>query len=83
VTARRHNDRLRLEVSNDPAEGGRQAREADNHGIGLNATRGRLEQAYGAGHRIEFRLGAGGQPSVITIELPLRLAPVLEESPLV
>ncbi|MES1194962.1 MAG: hypothetical protein ABUL65_03645, partial [Opitutus sp.] len=57
------------------AEGGRHALETDNHGIGLNATRVRLEQAYGADHRMEFRLGGGEQSSIITIDLPLRLAP--------
>jgi LytS/YehU family sensor histidine kinase len=80
VSAHRRDGRLVLEVSNDPAEGGRQASEADNHGIGLNATRSRLAQAYGAGHRLEFAFGTQGQRSTITIELPLRLAPVLEET---
>jgi signal transduction histidine kinase len=75
VSARRHGPRLLLEVANDPAEGGRHARETDNHGIGLNATRVRLEQAYGADHRMEFRLGGGEQCSIITIDLPLRPAP--------
>src|SRR4029077_7345115 len=39
VVARRAGDRLRLQVSNDPAEGGRHASESDNHGIGLRSTR--------------------------------------------
>jgi signal transduction histidine kinase len=80
VAARRHEGRLLLEVANDPAEGGRQAREADNHGIGLNATRSRLGQAYGTEHRLAFHFGTSGQRSVVSLELPLRLAPVLKES---
>lgn len=81
VAARRRDGRLELEVANDPAEGGRHAREADNHGIGLNATRSRLEQAYGASHRLAFQLGGEGRRSIITIELPLRLAPVPPAQP--
>jgi LytS/YehU family sensor histidine kinase len=75
VTARRRGDRLRLEVFNDSAEGGRQANAHDNHGIGLQATRARLERAFGATHRLECDLGSP-DGSRVTIELPLQLGRV-------
>lgn len=71
VTARRLGaDRLRLEIFNDPAEGGRKADAHDNHGIGLQSTRARLERAFGRTHRLEYDLHnpAG---SLVAIELPL------------
>ena len=74
VTARHTGDRLRLQVTNDPAEGGARASEHDNHGLGLRATRARLERAFGPGHLLNCTLD-GPQGTVITIELPLRLAP--------
>ena len=71
ITARRVGDVLRLQVSNDPAEGGRSAREHDNHGIGLGATRVRLERTFGQHHKLDCALN-GPDGTVITIELPLR-----------
>lgn len=72
VTARRvGEDRLRLEVFNDPAEGGRKADARDNHGIGLHATRARLERAFGRTHRLEYDL-SNPEGSVVRIELPLQ-----------
>ncbi len=72
VTARRDGDRLRLEVFNDPAEGGHRASAQDSHGIGLQATRARLERAFGVTHRIDCNLGAADGSRVV-IELPLQL----------
>lgn len=62
--------RMRLEVFNDPAEGGRKADARDSHGIGLQSTRARLERAFGPTHRLECDLHnpAG---SLVAIELPL------------
>lgn len=71
VTARRLGaDRMRIEVFNDPAEGGLHADQRDNHGIGLQSTRARLERTFGRAHRLECDLGnpAG---SLVALELPL------------
>ncbi|WP_415908976.1 sensor histidine kinase [Oleiharenicola sp. Vm1] len=74
VTARRvPGDRLRLEVFNDPAEGGRKADARDNHGIGLQATRARLERAFGPTHRLEYDLH-NPEGCLVRIELPLQAA---------
>lgn len=80
VTARRTGDRLRLEVFNDPAEGGHRASAQDSHGIGLQATRARLERAFGPTHRIDCQLGTTEGSSVV-IELPLQLGRVPAEAP--
>jgi len=74
VTARRTGDRLRLQVANDPAEGGHHAREGESHGIGLSATRVRLERTFGARHSLDCVIN-GPEGTVITLELPLHLAP--------
>jgi LytS/YehU family sensor histidine kinase len=74
VSARRIGEkRLRLEVFNDPAEGGRKADARDNHGIGLQATRARLERAFGPTHRLNCDLN-NPSGSVVSIELPLQPA---------
>jgi two-component system LytT family sensor kinase len=74
VTARRAGDRLCLAVANDSAEGGQQARASENHGIGLSATRGRLQRIFGARHQLDCRID-GPDGTVITIELPWQAAP--------
>jgi two-component system LytT family sensor kinase len=71
VTARRKGDRLQLEVFNDPAEGGQRANAKDNHGIGLQATRARLERAFGPTHQLQCDLNSPDGCRV-TIELPLQ-----------
>jgi len=73
VTAQRAGDRLHLEVSNDPAEGGRRVRESDNHGIGLRATRDRLQRAFGDDQQLDCVFN-GPDGTKITLELPLRFA---------
>ena len=76
ITARRAGDRLRLQVANDPAEGGHHAQEGENHGIGLSATRTRLERTFGPHHCLDCVLaGPGG--TQVTIELPLRQGPAV------
>lgn len=72
VTARRVGDQLRIEVFNDPAEGGRRASEQDNHGIGLQATRARLEHAFAGRHRLECELDRE-DGSLVRIEIPFNL----------
>lgn len=74
VTARRAGDRLQLLVANDPAEGGHHVREGESHGIGLSATRTRLERTFGAQHRLDCVIN-GPEGTVITVELPWRVAP--------
>ena len=74
ISAHRTADRLHIEVFNDPAEGGRRPEAADNHGIGLQATRARLERAFGPKHRIHCDLNSP-RGSVVTIELPVTMAP--------
>lgn len=75
VTARRAGERLLLQVTNDPAEGGRRGRDHDNHGLGLGATRTRLERTFGGQHRLICDLD-GPAGTVVTIEIPLRFAAV-------
>jgi hypothetical protein len=74
VIARHVGDRLRIEVANDPAEGGHQARAGENHGIGLSATRARLDRTFGDRHRLDCVIN-GPAGTVITLELPWRPAP--------
>jgi two-component system LytT family sensor kinase len=76
VTARRVGDRLRLQVANDPAEGGHHVREGENHGIGLSATRTRLERTFGSQHRLDCAIN-GPDGTIITIEIPWRAAPAI------
>ncbi|MCM2275277.1 MAG: histidine kinase [Candidatus Didemnitutus sp.] len=75
ISARRAGARLHLEVFNDPAEGGRRPRPADNHGIGLQATRARLERAYGPNHRLSCDLESA-TGAVVALELPLAANPL-------
>jgi two-component system LytT family sensor kinase len=82
VTAHRAGDVLRLEVANDAAEGGRHASERDNHGIGLRATRSRLERIFGERQKLDCLID-GPEGTVVTIELPLRFAGKPEERPLI
>jgi hypothetical protein len=72
VRARRDGAELRLEVVNDPAEDG--APPADGHGVGLSATRARLQRAYGADFHLEWRLD-GPRGAAAMISLPFRPAP--------
>jgi two-component system LytT family sensor kinase len=74
VTAQRTGDWLRLMVANDPAEGGHHVREGESHGIGLSATRTRLERTFGARHRLDCAIN-GPDGTVITLEVPWRPAP--------
>jgi two-component system, LytTR family, sensor kinase len=73
VTARRMGNRLQLRVANDAAEGGHQVSAGDNHGIGLTATRSRLERIFGRQHQLECTLN-GPDGTLITIEMPLQIA---------
>jgi two-component system LytT family sensor kinase len=74
VTARREGARLLVVVANDSAEGGHHASASENHGIGLSATRTRLERTFGVQHRLDCVLN-GPDGTVITLEIPWRVAP--------
>lgn len=64
---------LQLKVCNDLAEGAQKSAESVDHGIGLRATRHRLERIFGKQFRLDCSFnGAGG--AVVTIEFPLRMA---------
>ncbi len=80
VTARRVEDRLRLEVFNDAAEGGRRVAVAESHGIGLQATRARLERAFGPAHRLDCSLNTPDGSRVV-VEIPLQLGRTPEAAP--
>jgi two-component system, LytTR family, sensor kinase len=68
VAARRQGDRLQLMVANDPAEN---ARPNPGHGIGLRATRERLERMYDGAHRLDCVLN-GPEGTVVSLEIPFR-----------
>ncbi len=73
ITAHREGEWLSLAICNDPAEGGREEMETNNHGIGLNATRRRLEKIFGSRHRLECSFG-GPTGTKVLLEFPLRFA---------
>ena len=73
ITAHREGEWLSLAICNDPAEGGREEMETNNHGIGLNVTRHRLEKIFGSRHRLECSFG-GPTGTKVLLEFPLRFA---------
>lgn len=68
ITARRHEDRLQLEVRDD---GTQSVAHFVSNGTGLANTQARLTQLYGAAHRFALQDAASGGLSVV-IELPFR-----------
>ncbi len=73
ITAHREGEWLSLAICNDPAEGGHGEIETNNHGIGLNATRRRLEKIFGSQHRLDCSFG-GPTGTRVLLEFPLRFA---------
>jgi two-component system LytT family sensor kinase len=73
ITAHREGEWLRLAICNDPAEGGAEHVETNNHGIGLDATRRRLEKIFGARQRLDCTFG-GPTGTRVLVEFPLRYA---------
>ncbi len=73
ITAHREGEWLSLAICNDPAEGGREESETNNHGIGLNATRRRLEKIFGNRYRLDCSFG-GPTGTTVLLEFPLRFA---------
>jgi signal transduction histidine kinase len=75
VSGFRRGDMLQLKVCNDSAEGAHSSVESVDHGIGLRATRLRLERIFGNGYRLDCSFdGAGG--AAVVIEFPLRMAEI-------
>ena len=75
LRASRHDDQLELQVC-DTGPGFE--RDRGHEGIGLSNTRARLEQLYGAAHRISCENREKG--ACVSIVLPYRPAPVIEEA---
>lgn len=71
-------NKLQLKVSNDSAE--RPLGSVD-HGIGLRATRLRLEKIYGDQFHLNCSFG-GSDRAVVTIEIPLRMSQASPSVPL-
>jgi two-component system, LytTR family, sensor kinase len=64
---------LQLKVCNDLAEGAQTRAESVDHGIGLRATRTRLDRIFGSQYRLDCSFG-GSDGAVVLIEFPLRFA---------
>ena len=75
VSARRVGERLQLQVANDAADRGVAEGSGEHYGIGLRATRSRLEHLFGEGFQLDCHFdGEGG--ALVTIELPLQFRAV-------
>lgn len=73
IVATAQDDRLRVTVSNDPAETSRGTPPV-GHGIGLSTTRERMARAYGTDFRLEFELQTPAG-TVVRFDLPYKPVP--------
>jgi signal transduction histidine kinase len=74
ISARRNENRLKLQVSDNGAGMPADKREQVKEGVGLANTRARLEQLYGADYRFELNnQDEGGL--VVSLTIPFRAAP--------
>ncbi|PYI83829.1 MAG: histidine kinase [Verrucomicrobia bacterium] len=73
LCAKRENEMLRLEVSDNGA--GIVPTDSPEEGVGLSNTRARLQQLYGKKHQFELGPAAGGGLSV-TLRFPFRMAAI-------
>lgn len=71
VSAKRVGGQLQLQVANDAADLDGAAGADEHYGIGLRATRSRLDHLFGAGYRLECHFDREGG-ALVTIELPLQ-----------
>lgn len=71
ISGQRVGANLRLKVSNDSAEVGRNGADGGHSGLGLSATQLRLEHMFGPLHRFDCSFG-GPDGTVVLIEMPLR-----------
>ncbi len=74
-------NKLQLKVSNDSAERSQGSAEGVDHGIGLRATRLRLEKIFGDQFRLDCSFG-GPKGAVVIIEIPLRFAQISPSIPI-
>ena len=77
ITARRHDDRL-IMVVRDTGPGFQEEEIQNGRGVGLGNTTARLEQLYGSDHSLH-RDNAPQGGAVVTIEIPYRVLPELQE----
>jgi two-component system LytT family sensor kinase len=80
VTGFRRGDMLQLTVRNDSAEGTQGSFGSVDHGIGLRATRLRLDRIFGSKYRLECSFG-DSNGAVVLIEIPLRTAQISGSKP--
>jgi len=73
ITARRENDYLVLEVSDDGMGPGLRRSSMTGEGVGLTNTQARLDQMFGGKARMEFGAALGGGYRV-ALQIPFRLA---------
>ncbi|MGH9855228.1 MAG: ATP-binding protein, partial [Blastocatellia bacterium] len=74
ISARRNENRLELQVSDNGGGIPADKREQIKEGVGLANTRARLEQLYGADYRFELNnRDEGGL--VVSLTIPFRTAP--------
>ncbi len=73
ITARVREDRLRLEVLNDPAEMPKGRTAPESYGVGLETTRKRLERAFGRSYELSCHVNTP-RGTVVSIVLPFRVA---------
>jgi two-component system, LytTR family, sensor kinase len=74
VTARRDNDKLRIEIRDDGVGLSEDALTALHKGIGVSTTRARLQHQFGAEYRFEFHRMAQGVAVIVAV--PWRVRPV-------
>ena len=70
LSARSEDGRLLLRVSDNG--GGLADKQIPAEGVGLANTRARLQQLYGAAHRLEFIHPAGASGLIVSVTIPLR-----------
>ncbi len=81
VAGFRRGNMLQLKVCNDSAEGAQKSVRSVDHGIGLRATRLRLERIFGNQYRLDCSFG-GTEGNVVLIEFLLRMAQRSSSKPL-
>jgi two-component system, LytTR family, sensor kinase len=81
VTGFRHGDMLQLTVRNDSAEGSPGSVGSVDHGMGLRATRLRLDRIFGKEYRLDCSFG-GAEGASVVIEFPFRMAQISNSKPL-
>jgi two-component system LytT family sensor kinase len=81
VTGIRRGNLLQIKVCNDSAEGAQRSVEGVDHGIGLRATRLRLERIFGNQYRLDCSFDST-RGAVVLVEFPLQMAQISIPKPL-